>query len=340
MGLETFNFIDSLNASNPVGATDPKSQGDNHIRGIKSVLLSTFPNLTGAVTLTQSQINDAAQVGAANDFTAVNTFDANVTVKGGNSLALQDSTNADSVTLSHDGTDLNIAGVGTTDINLTGITKLQAGTVDADFDALTATSYGGISEANLVDKSASETISGATWDFQAITAVSFGGIASGNLVDKSATETIAGAWTFNGNVTINGTLNSKDVDQLAEEDTALSATNTDAAQPGFKGAPRNAQNGNYTLVLADAGKMIRKASGGAGETITIPANSSVAFPIGTIIRIVNDGGGDLSIGITTDTLEQYGTGNTGTRTLADNNVAIIEKVDTTLWKISGTFGLS
>ena len=335
MGLETFNFIDSLNASNPVGATDPKSQGDNHIRGIKSVLLSTFPALTGAVTLTQSEINDAAQQGAANAFTAANsfadttTFEGAVHVQSGNVFRLYDLDESAWITFQHDGTDLNITGNATTDINLTGITKLQAGTVDADFDAITATSYGGITEANLLDKSASETISGATWDFQAITAVSFGGIASGNLLDKSAAETISGNWTFNG------TINGKDVDQLAEEDTALSATNSDAAQPGFKGCPVNTQNGNYPLVLADAGKIIRKTSGGAGETITIPANSAVAFPVGTVIVIHNDGGGDLSIAITTDTLEEWGTGSTGTRTVSDNGKAILEKVATTTWKISG-----
>ena len=42
--------------------------------------------------------------------------------------------------------------------------NLVAGTIDADFDALTATSYGGIAEANLLDKSASEVV-GGDWDF-------------------------------------------------------------------------------------------------------------------------------------------------------------------------------
>ena len=62
--------------------------------------------------------------------------------------------------------------------------------------AIAATTYDGVAAANLVDKSASETIAGATWDFQAITAVSFGGIASANLLDKSAVETVSGGWVF------------------------------------------------------------------------------------------------------------------------------------------------
>ena len=57
MGLEAATYIDTLVTTNPVGASDPKSQGDDHIRMIKSVLKATFPALTGPMTLTQAQIN-------------------------------------------------------------------------------------------------------------------------------------------------------------------------------------------------------------------------------------------------------------------------------------------
>lgn len=60
MPLETGTYIDSLNASNPVGASDPKSQGDDHLRLIKSTIKNTFPNIAGAMTLTQTQLNSAA----------------------------------------------------------------------------------------------------------------------------------------------------------------------------------------------------------------------------------------------------------------------------------------
>lgn len=56
MALETASFINGLNASNPAGP-DRLMQGDDHIRLIKSVLKATFPNLTGAVTLTQGALN-------------------------------------------------------------------------------------------------------------------------------------------------------------------------------------------------------------------------------------------------------------------------------------------
>lgn len=39
-------YIDDLVATNPVGATDPRSEGDDHIRGVKNVLLKTFPDIS------------------------------------------------------------------------------------------------------------------------------------------------------------------------------------------------------------------------------------------------------------------------------------------------------
>lgn len=56
MGLESATYISQLVATNPT-STDPKSQGDDHIRLVKSTLQNTFPNITGAVTVTQSDIN-------------------------------------------------------------------------------------------------------------------------------------------------------------------------------------------------------------------------------------------------------------------------------------------
>ena len=100
-------------------------------------------------------------------------------------------------------------------------------------------------------------------------------------------------------------------------------------------SPINTQNGDYTLVLADAGKTIHKASGGAGETLTIPANGAVAYPIGTWLAFDNGGGGDVTIAITTDTMT--GTdGLTGSRTLGDNQRALAQKLTATTWRYSAS----
>ena len=56
MSLESFNFIDSLNVANPT-TTDNVSEGDDHIRGIKTTIKNTFPNINAAVTATDEELN-------------------------------------------------------------------------------------------------------------------------------------------------------------------------------------------------------------------------------------------------------------------------------------------
>lgn len=99
----------------------------------------------------------------------------------------------------------------------------------------------------------------------------------------------------------------------------------------------NSQSANYTFLTADAGKTIyHPASDGTPRTFTIPANSSVPYPIGTIITIDNDLGSALTIAITSDTMVLVGAaGSTGSRTLAAGGRAVAQKVTATRWRIGG-----
>lgn len=57
----------------------------------------------------------------------------------------------------------------------------------------------------------------------------------------------------------------------------------------------NAQTGtSYTLVLADAAKWL-ELSNAAAITLTVPPNSAVAFPIGTVIQGMQTGAGQVTI---------------------------------------------
>lgn len=58
MALEVGTYISDLVVTNPTGG-DSKSQGDDHLRLIKSTIKATFPNITGAVTATHTDINGA-----------------------------------------------------------------------------------------------------------------------------------------------------------------------------------------------------------------------------------------------------------------------------------------
>ena len=107
---------------------------------------------------------------------------------------------------------------------------------------------------------------------------------------------------------------------------------------GFRTIPQNSQSAAYTLVLDDSGKHIFHPSADTtARTFTIPANSSVAYPIGTAITFINqNGAGVITIAITTDTMRLSPAGTTGSRTLAANGSATAIKVTSTEWLISGS----
>jgi hypothetical protein len=109
---------------------------------------------------------------------------------------------------------------------------------------------------------------------------------------------------------------------------------TDAV--GFRNTPVNSQSADYTLVLADSGKTIfHPAADNTARTFTIPANSSVAYPVGTVLTFVNLAAADVTIAITTDTMYLAGDGTTGSRTLAEYGIASAVKLASTDWLISG-----
>jgi hypothetical protein len=116
---------------------------------------------------------------------------------------------------------------------------------------------------------------------------------------------------------------------------------TTAFVEAAKAIAQNSQSAAYTAVLADANKHILHPSADTTARIfTIPANSSVAYPVGTTLTFVNqNGAGVITIAITTDTMRLAGPGTTGSRTLAANGIATAFKITTTEWLISGT-GLS
>ena len=96
--------------------------------------------------------------------------------------------------------------------------------------------------------------------------------------------------------------------------------------------PQNSQSANYTLLIGDAGKQIfHPASDTAIRTYTIPANSVVAFPIGTVVLFTAENGAfPITVAITTDTLVG-GDGTTGSISVPANNTLMAIKVTATKW---------
>ena len=254
------SYTSDLNASYP-GATDAKSEGDDHIRNIKTALKNTFVNIAGAVTPTHTELNYVDGVTSA--------------LAGISDVA----------TLTNK--TLTSPKIGTSILDTNGNELFK----------LTATS-------------------------SAVNELTYANAATGN----APTFTASGG---DDNIGINFAPKGTGTVQIAGADIAVETL------------VQNSQSAAYELVLSDAGKHILHPSADTtARTITIPANSSVAFPVGTVVTFVNQvSAGVLSIAITTDTMRLAGAGTTGTRALAANGIATAIKITSTEWLISGT-GLS
>ena len=77
MGLEAGSFLDALVATNPI-ATDGRSEGDDHIRLIKTVLKNTLPGMSGRFMRTLSKTG--AYTAVATDNSVVFAINGNLTL--------------------------------------------------------------------------------------------------------------------------------------------------------------------------------------------------------------------------------------------------------------------
>ena len=95
----------------------------------------------------------------------------------------------------------------------------------------------------------------------------------------------------------------------------------------------NAQTGTtYTLVLADQGKLVTAANASA-ITITVPPNSSVAFPVGTQIGVMQTGAGQVTLAAGAGvTLNSY---NSAKKIVGNGGMAVCIKTATNTWQLSG-----
>jgi hypothetical protein len=63
---------------------------------------------------------------------------------------------------------------------------------------------------------------------------------------------------------------------------------------GDPGLVINSQTVSYTLVLSDASKLV-EISNASANNLTVPLNSSVAFPIGTQVSLLQTGAGQMTV---------------------------------------------
>lgn len=95
----------------------------------------------------------------------------------------------------------------------------------------------------------------------------------------------------------------------------------------------NTQTGTaYTLVLGDAGEVI-EMNNAAANTVTIPPNSSVAFPVGTIIEVLQYGAGQTTIAAGVGVTLRSPAGKT--KTAVQYSSATLRKRATDEWMLEG-----
>lgn len=103
---------------------------------------------------------------------------------------------------------------------------------------------------------------------------------------------------------------------------------------GLTTITQSTKTANYTLALVDNGTVVEVNMAGAG-TVTVPPNSSVAFPIGTVIEVCRIGAGSVTLvagsGVT------LRNPNSGLALRAQYSTASIRKRATDEWVVSGDF---
>lgn len=101
-----------------------------------------------------------------------------------------------------------------------------------------------------------------------------------------------------------------------------------------------AQTADYTAVIADTYQVLELMNKGTAIAYKIPTNASVAFPIGTVLNILNIGAGVCTISaVTSGTTTILSAGAVAAApTLAQYKSAACIKTGTDAWYVVGAIG--
>ena len=101
-----------------------------------------------------------------------------------------------------------------------------------------------------------------------------------------------------------------------------------------------AQTADYTAVIADTYQVLELMNKATAIAYKIPTNASVAFPIGTVLNILNIGAGAVTISAVTPgtTTILSGGATPASPTLAQYRSAACIKTGTDTWYVVGAIG--
>jgi hypothetical protein len=344
------NYSTGLNHVTTSGtvATDSSAQGQvagtlywkipSNIVGTYTYQCSAHAGMVGNIVVSSPTAGSFASLGVTGNITGGNILtgglvSATGNITGGNVLG---GANVNATT--HTGTTVSVSG------NITGGNVLTGGLVSATGTITSAANItggnvltGGLISATSTITSAANITGGNLLTAGLISAT--GNVTGGNLIGIYANGTSnISIPTISANILFStaGNANVLVIANTGIVANVLAATTaTPANGVGYIGLPVSSVTSTGTLTIADAGKLVYITT--TGQTVTIPANGSVAFPIGTAITfIAGPSATTLSIAITTDTMYLASSGTTGTRTLAAYGMATAVKVAATTWFINGS----
>ena len=243
MGLETASYISQLVATNPL-ATDPISQGDDHLRLIKSVLQTQFSGLSGttAVTTSEAEMNILDGVTATStelnylDITTLGTSENSkvVTQSAGGVITVGGAAGDQVLNIaSHDLVDggLKLAGtlVTSSAAEINKLDGLGASTTELDYNDITT--LGTVQTSKTVTADASGIVNHADYVVQ-----------RPNFKDYAETHQAIGS--------IGG--GTQDID-LTAGNVVSGTVDTGTTTFTFSNPPASANSGSFTLILTNGG---------------------------------------------------------------------------------------
>jgi hypothetical protein len=301
--------------------------------GTSKVLFSTSP------TVTTSVLTDSASFNLLNTVAATVNFAGAATTLSIGAATGTASINNVTLTLGN-ATALNVNGISPT------IASTSTGTLTLfNTNLLTVNAFNAATTVTLANSATSLGIGNTATASQVVNmfTASTGGPSTYNFATgvtvsgstKSISIGTAGASGSTTNINIGSAVSGATSTLTVSGSLADAVLTSTAKSVGYLGLPQSATATSATLAIGDAGKHIYVTT--ASQTITIPANGTVAYPIGTTLTfIAGSSATTVSIAIATDTLRLAGGTSTGTRTLAANGMATAVKVAATTWYINGT----
>jgi len=158
-------------------------------------------------------------------------------------------------------------------------------------------------------------------------------LGTGTLMAQAVTATYA--QSFDTATVVTSSINAQNVTGGSVLGSVATGT-TSTTQVGYLVVPQVTTNLDYTLTLNDQGRHIYSTTATGIQTITIPAYSSVQFPVGTAVTLILRGAGSLSDNTSSGvTLCLAGTDQIGNRILSSNGMATLLKVETDIWFVNG-----